>query len=67
MHKIANEKKIYIDYQHSDYNLKVGELLAKYSDAFICSDQVNRIEYRFTRVIESSITKNTKLKSVENE
>lgn len=62
--KMANEKKIFINHQHSEYNQKVSELLAKYSDAFKNNDQNDISEIIFTKEIAGKINKNTKLKMI---
>ena len=62
--RIAYAKKIFINYQHSEYNQKVSELLAKYSDAFKNNDKNDMVEIVFTKVIEDYIKKNTNLKMI---
>lgn len=61
---IANANKILINYQYSEYNQKVRELLDKYSDAFKNNDKNDIIEIVFTNEIEDNINKNTNLNSI---
>jgi FkbH-like protein len=61
---IAHANKIFINYQYSEYNQKVRELLAKYSEAFKNNDKNNIIEMSFTNEIEVIINKNTNLSSI---
>lgn len=61
---IANASKIFICYQHSEYNQKVSELLAKYSDAFKKNDKNDIIEIIFTNEIACSVNKNTNLRGL---
>lgn len=60
---IANANMIFINYQYSEYNQKVRELMAKYSDAFKKNDRNDIIEIFFTKEIEVNINKNTNLRS----
>jgi len=59
--KIANANKIFFDHQHSEYNQKVCEMIAKYSDAFKENDKKNTIEINFTKAIIDTFNKNTNL------
>jgi FkbH-like protein len=61
IHNIANASKIFINFQDSEYNQKVSELLAKYSDAFKNDDKNDIIEIIFTNEIVHNINKNTNL------
>jgi FkbH-like protein len=61
---IANANMIFINYQYSEYNQKVRELMAKYSDAFKKNDRNDIIEIFFTKEIEANINKNTKLRRI---
>lgn len=61
--KIVNANKIFINYQQTDDNQKVRELLAKYSDAFKNSDKSDIIEIVFNKEISDNISKNTNLKA----
>jgi FkbH-like protein len=61
---IAKASKIFINFQHSEYNQKVSELLAKYSDAFKIDDKNDIIEMTFTNEIVHNINKNTNLITV---
>ncbi|MDR0603256.1 MAG: HAD-IIIC family phosphatase [Bacteroidales bacterium] len=63
--QIANSNSIiFINYQHSEYNQKVNELLAKYSDAFKNEDKNDTIRIVFTKEIADNINKNTNLKTI---
>ncbi|MEI6138775.1 MAG: HAD-IIIC family phosphatase [Mariniphaga sp.] len=62
--KIANANKIFINYQHSEYNQKVNELMAKYSYAFKNNDKNDIFEIIFTKEIADNINKNTNLKMI---
>lgn len=64
MQKIANANNIFISYQHSEYNQKVSELLAKYSDAFKNNNKNDKIEIVFTKEIADNIIKNTNLEMI---
>lgn len=59
--KIANASKIFFNYQHSEYNQKVRELLAKYSFAFINNDKNDKIELIISKEIEDKMNNNTNL------
>jgi FkbH-like protein len=61
IHKMANANKVFIDHQHSEYNQKVSEMLAKYSDAFNKNGKEDTIEINFTKENIDSITRNTNL------
>jgi len=61
---IANASKIFINYQHSEYNQKVSELLAKYSDAFKNDDKNDMIEILFTNEVAHNINENTNLREL---
>jgi len=62
--EIANSKKIFINFQHSEYNQKVNELIAKYSNAFKKNDNKDIFEIIFTTEIVNNINKNTNLSSI---
>ncbi len=62
--KIANASKIFINYQHSEYNQKVRELLAKYSVAFKNNDKNDKIEIIISKEIENKINNNTNLREL---
>ncbi len=62
--KIANASKIFINYQHSEYNQKVRELLAKYSVAFKNNDKNDKIEIIILKEIEDKINNNTNLREL---
>ena len=62
--KIANTSKIFINYQYSEYNQKVRELLAKYSVAFNNNDKNNKIEIIISKEIEDKMKNNTNLREL---
>ena len=62
--KIANASKIFINYQHSEYNQKVRELLAKYSVAFKNNDKNDKIEIIISKEIENKMNNNTNLREL---
>lgn len=62
--KIANASKIFINYQHSEYNQKVRELLAKYSVAFKNNDKNDKIEIIISKEIEDKMNNNTNLREL---
>jgi len=61
---IANATKIFINYQHSEYNQKVSELLDKYSGAFKNDGKNEIIEIIFTNEIVHNINRNTNLREL---
>ena len=62
--KVANASKIFINYQHSEYNQKVRALLAKYSVAFKNNDKNDKIEIIISKEIEDKINNNTNLREL---
>jgi len=64
LQKIAINKKIFIKYQHTEYNQKVKELLDKYSDIFNYNDKNDIIEITFTKESLNNIINNSNLKSI---
>lgn len=62
--KIASASKIFINYQHSEYNQKVRELLAKYSVAFKNNNKNDKIEIIISKEIEDKINNNTNLREL---
>ena len=62
--KIANASKIFINYQHSEYNQKDRELLAKYSVAFKNNDKNDKIEIIISKEIENKMNNNTNLREL---
>jgi len=61
---IANENKIFINYKHSEYNQKVSELFAKYSNAFLHNDKKDVIEIIITKEIADKMNNNTNLREL---
>jgi len=62
--KIANSSKIFVNYQLSEYNQKVRELLAKYSVAFKNNDTNDKIEIIISKEIEDKMNNNTNLREL---
>jgi FkbH-like protein len=62
--KIANASKIFINYQHSEYNQKVRGLMAKYPVAFKNNDKNDKIEIIISKEIEDKMNNNTNLKEL---
>lgn len=62
--KISSASKIFINYQHSEYNQKVRELLAKYSVAFKNNDKNDKIEIIISKEIEDKMNNNTNLRKL---
>ena len=62
--KVADNKKIVIIYQQSEYNSKIKELLKKYADVFKKNGQGNTIKLEFTEVKINNIKNNTRLKEI---
>lgn len=60
--KIASSRKIFINYQHSEYNQKVRELLTKYSFAFTNNEKKDKIEITISKEIEDIMNNNTNLR-----
>jgi FkbH-like protein len=59
--KIANVNKIFFDHQHTEYNQKISEMIAKHADAFKENDKESTIEINFTAAIIDNFNKNTNL------
>ena len=59
--KLANSIKIFINHHNTEYNQKVSEMLAKYSDAFKEDCRKDTIEIIFTNEIIDTFNKNTNL------
>jgi len=62
--KIASASKIFINYQHSEYNQKVRELLDKYSVAFKNNDKNDKIEIIISKEIEDKMNNSTNLRKL---
>lgn len=62
--KIASASKIFINYQHSEYNQKVRELLDKYSVAFKNNNKNDKIEIIISKEIEDKMNNNTNLREL---
>lgn len=62
--KIASASKIFINYQHSEYNQKVRELLAKYSVAFKNNNKNDKIEIIISKEIEDKMNNSTNLRKL---
>jgi FkbH-like protein len=64
--KMANLNMIFIDFQRTNYNQKVSEMLVKYSNAFNINDQGNLIKLIFTNEIFDIFNQNTNLSLISN-
>lgn len=62
--KIANLNKIFINYQYTEYNQKVRELMAKYSDTFKNNDKNGKIEIIISKKIADKMNNNTNLREL---
>lgn len=62
--KIASASKIFINYQHSENNQKVRELLAKYSVAFKNNNKKDKIEIIISKEIEDKMNNSTNLRKL---
>jgi len=62
--KIANARKIFINYKLSEYNQKVKELMDKYSIAFKNNDKNDKIEIIISKEIENIMNNNTNLREL---
>lgn len=62
--KIASASKIFINYQHSEYNQKVRELLAKYSVVFKNNNKNDKIEIIISKEIEDKMNNSTNLRKL---
>jgi len=62
--KIANASKIFINYQHSEYNQKVRELFDRYSVAFKNNNKNDKIEIVISKEIEDKMNNNTNLREM---
>ena len=62
--QIANRRKISINYQQTEYNSKVEELLQKYSNVFKNNVKDNNIIIEFAEDTINNIKDNTRLKKV---
>ncbi len=64
VYQISNTNKVCINHQHSEFNQKVSEMLAKYSDAFKKNVKEKTIEINFTKENIDNFTKNTNLRII---
>ncbi|MEX6689684.1 HAD-IIIC family phosphatase [Danxiaibacter flavus] len=62
--KMADTNTILINHQPSEYNQKVSEMLAKYSDAFKNNGKKDSMEIIFTKEIVDNINNNTNLRII---
>lgn len=62
--KIASASKIFINYQHSEYNQKIRELLAKYPVAFKNNNKKDKIEIIISKEIEDKMNNSTNLRKL---
>lgn len=61
IYKLAKPKRILIDYEKTEYNQKVGELLTKYSEIFKYDRMNNQIEIVLVDASINKINQNTNL------
>jgi len=61
INKITNATKMFFDFQQTEYNQKVSEMFAKYSDACKENEKKSTIELNFTKAIIDTFNKNTNL------
>jgi len=64
INNLANPKKLLIDYDETEYNQKVGELLTKYSEVFKYNRENNQIEVVLTDESINKINQNTNLRNL---
>jgi FkbH-like protein len=62
--KKSNANKFFINYQRSEYNQIINELIHKYTDAFKKYERNNALEIVFTEEIINKINRNTNLKII---
>jgi FkbH-like protein len=61
IHKMTNSNNIFINYQQTEHNQKVCEMLEKYSDAFKKNENEDTVEIIFSREIINTFNKSTNL------
>ncbi len=64
IHNLAKPKRILIDYEKTEYNQKVGELLTKYSEIFNYNRMNNQIQIVLTEASINKLNKNTNLRNL---
>lgn len=64
IHNLAKPKKLLIDYEETEYNQKVRELLTKYSDIFHYDIENKQIEIILTNESVNNIYQNTNLSTL---
>jgi FkbH-like protein len=64
IHNLARVNKILIDYNKSEHNQKVGELLAKYHDIFVFNENYSQIEIILNMESLNKIKQNTNLSTL---
>jgi FkbH-like protein len=64
IHKMSSATRVFINYQQSEFNQKVSDMLAKYSDVFKKNGITDTIEINFTKENIDSIIRNTNLKII---
>jgi FkbH-like protein len=64
INNLAKPKKLLIDYDETEYNQKVGELLTKYSEVFKYNRENNQIEVVLTDESINKINQNTNLRNL---
>ena len=66
IHKMTNSNNIFINYQQTEHNQKVCEMLEKYSDSFKKNDNEDTIEIIFSKEIINTFNKSTNLSILKN-
>ena len=61
IHKMTNSNNIFINYQQTEHNQKVCEMLEKYSDAFKKNENEETVEIIFSKEIINTFNKSTNL------
>ena len=61
IHKMTNSNNMFINYQQTEHNQKVCEMLEKYSDAFKKNENEDTVEIIFSREIINTFNKSTNL------
>ena len=67
LEKIACNRKIEINYQQSEYNLKVTELIEKHNNVFVENKKNHTYIVVFKKDAIKNINNNTRLKDINNE
>jgi len=65
IHDIAKNKNVFINYQQTEHNQKVKELLNKYTDSFKMNLKDDKIEILFTKILTDKMCNNTNLSELK--